>query len=68
MLDDMSKTTAIKEQARNNSIDNAAAIEPQITTRGQTIGMTQSATNKNAVSKESQNQRSQEKWESQQQG
>jgi len=40
-------TTKISMQnsKHNTSVDNAARIEPQITNRGQTIGLTQSATN-----------------------
>ena len=60
--------TQINDSDQNKDAKNAAAVKPQITTRGETIGLTQAATNQNATSKSSTNQRQQEKWEASQQG
>jgi len=60
--------TQINDSDQNKDAQNAAAVKPQITTRGETIGLTQAATNQNATSKSSTNQRQQEKWEASQQG
>jgi len=62
-------TTITNEKIDNQQANQvkAARIEPQITTRGQTIGLTQTATNINSATKQATNQRAQEKWEQQQQ-
>ena len=53
-------------KSRDTAIDNARAVKPQITTKGETIGMTQAATNMNASARQNTDQRQQEKWETQQ--
>ncbi len=42
--------TQINDSDQNKDAKNAAAVKPQITTRGETIGLTQAATNQNATS------------------
>ncbi len=42
--------TQINDSDQNTDAKNAAAVKPQITTRGETIGLTQAATNQNATS------------------